>query len=463
MTGPSRMRAAAFLAAIALIGACRGTDTVPETYISFENPEIAAGLDSMRILGIRPGAGDTLPIHFWRHGEVFPGEAALPPALSGAFTLLAQGFKGGLLVYQSRSVIAGGNARKPVRDFRLEAPALTEVPVIRTARVGDAVVLLPSWETRPGYYRQTDTGGAESFTPEAEYAWTREGEVAGRDTVLRLAPIVLEDAGAYLFSASNLAGEDNQEFRLIVRHMLPRIAGIKPQSEVEGSPLTVRPAVARSDSLRYLWTKDGRTAGTDSVLAFPALGAKDTGGYQLRVSNASDSAETALSNRFTVSLKPDPDEAWRAEKKITAGAQNNSTHGTAIDLDINKDMLFSEAVQKQPLIDLVFVYSGAKHQLMSAVAAKRASDLTYAKDFDSAKLKDTRMVKVARKPAGRTEAWSAYAAGTKVSASAAAAGLAYLAQTTDGNLAWIRVDSIEGGTGASASVALTVAIAFPSP
>src|SRR5690606_25719596 len=226
MTGPSRMRAAAFLAAIALIGACRGTDTVPETYISIENPEIAAGLVSMRILGIRPGAGDTLPIHFWRHGEVFPGEAALPPALSGAFTLLAQGFKGGLLVYQSRSVIAGGNARKPVRDFRLEAPALTEVPVLRTARVGDAVVLLPSWETRPGYYRQTDTGGAESFTPEAEYAWTREGEVAGRDTVLRLAPIVLADAGAYLFSASNLAGEDNQEFRLIVRHMLPRIAGI---------------------------------------------------------------------------------------------------------------------------------------------------------------------------------------------------------------------------------------------
>jgi hypothetical protein len=179
----------------------------------------------------------------------------------------------------------------------------------------------------------------------------------------------------------------------------------------------------------------------------------------LAVANASDTSETAVSNRFTVGFAPDPDEAWKPEGSLTAGAQNNSSHGTAIDLDITKAMLISEASQKQALIDLVFVYSGGSLKLMSAVSAKKASDLEYADDFEDAKIKDVKFVKAASKPATPAAGRTAYNAGPLVNSSAVKAGDGFLVKTTDGNLAWLKISSIEGGAAAAASADLIVALA----
>jgi hypothetical protein len=451
--------------AAALLWACRGTEGPSGTFLRIGNPELTAGLDSLRLLGFEAAGGDSVLIHFWRKGEAFPQEIALPAALDGAFTLLARGYSKDVLVYQSRSAIAGGKARDPVRDFRLEAPALTDVPVDLTARVMDNIVLRPAWEARPGIYRQADSSGIELFTHEAEYAWIREGQVLGRDSTLRRDSVTFMDAGIYLFTAENRAGRDSQEFQVSIRHMLPRIEAIQSQAEIAGRSLTVRPTIRKSDALRYGWMRDNTTVGTDSVLTFPALDARDTGVYWLRVANVSDSTETHRSNDFSIRLKPDPADAWGQEMKFKAGAQSNTGLGTSIDFDlpIPRAMLHGEAKDKESAIDLLFVYSGGKHQLMSTVAARLVADLSYDDDFEADKLKDVKFVKVSAKPADRKAGWAQFNAGTKVGASAVSAGQQYLVATTDGNLAWVRVDAISGGSGASASLEMTTAKALPLP
>ena len=40
-----------------------------------------------------------------------------------------------------------------------------------------------------------------------------------------------------------------------------------------------------------------------------------------------------------------------------------------------------------------------------------------------------------------------------------AAGQGFLVKTTDGNLAWLKIESIQGGSAAAASAQLTVALA----
>lgn len=461
---PTAVLAAAWLAvllaawAMVLCG-CLGPDDGGNTYLRFQNPELTADFDSLHIHGINARKGDTLLIRRWHKGEEFPAQVAYPPGLEAAFTMLVRGYKGEALAYQSRTAIAGGKARAQVRDFRLAAPALPDAPISLTARVGDSIELDPVWETRPGIYRQPDSGGPETYTPEAVFAWSRGGQSLGRDSVLALGALTLADSGTYLFSAENPAGRDSLEFRLSVRHMLPRIAEIKSQAALPGKPLTVAPNIARSDSLIFNWMKDGVTASTDTVLAFAALGAGDTGTYQLAVANASDPSETAVSNRFAVAFAPDPNAAWKPEGAFTAGAQENSSHGTALDLDAMRAMLYSEAAQKQTLIDLLFVYSGGSLKLMSPVAAKHASDLTYADGFDDAKIKDVKIVKAGAKPASPAAGRSAFNAGPQVNSINVAAGQGFLVKTTDGNLAWLKVESIQGGSAASASADFTVALA----
>lgn len=447
------------LAGLLVLSGCLAPEGDNGRYLHFENPELTADFDSLRIAGVNAAKGDTVSIHRWRKGEDFPVEMAYPPGLDNVFTLLVQGYKGDTLVYQSRSEVAGERAQAPIRDFRLVAPALTDVPVRLKARVKDALTLMPTWEARPGTARQGDSG-VEVFRPEAAYVWTRDGQVVGRDSVLAFGALAWADSGTYLFTAENRAGRDSLRFEISVKHMLPKIGAIKAQAAIAGKALTVRPQVTRSDSLHYRWMQGSRLRSTDTVLAFPALAAADTGTWQLQVQNASDTTETAVSGHFTVGFAPDPDAVWKAEKTVTAGAQSNSSHGTALDFDLStpKAMFHSEAVDKEATIDLLFVHSGGAHKLMSAPAAKRAGDLDYADEFENAKIVDVKFVKVAAKPATPAAGRAVYDAGTKVNSLAVAAGQGFLVKTTDENLAWVKIERIEGGAGSSASAVMTVAL-----
>jgi len=450
---------AAFAIAFAIVlPGCLGPDAEGQSYLSFQNPELTAGLDSLNILGVNARKGDTLLIHHWLKGESFPAEAAYPPGLEAAFTLLVRGYIKDILVYQSRTAIAGGKAQAQVRDYRLAAPALPDLPVSLAARIGDAIELDPVWETRPGIYRQADSGGTVVYTPEADFAWSRGGKLLGSDSVLGFKALALADSGTYLFAAQNRAGRDSLLFKLTVKQMLPRISEIKTQSSPLGSALTVSPVIVRSDSLIFNWMKDGITVSLDTVLKFDSLRAQDTGLYQLAVSNASDSTETVLSNHFTVGFTPNPVKHWSSDYTVYVGAQANSTYGTALDLDAHKAMFYSEANGKQALLDLLFVYSEGKLKLMSAVAAKRAKDLTYADSFDNTKLHDVRFVKSGNKPALPDSGLAAYAKGTKVDTASVTTGLGFLVKTPDSNLVWLKIETIQG-TGTSASAKLTLDIA----
>src|SRR4051812_17860849 len=148
MTGPGRIprgRAAllaAFLVVFAIFpSGCLAPDSDENSYLRFQNPELTTGLDSLQVLGVNARKGDTLAIRRWRKGEDFPSQAAYPPGLEAAFTLLVRGYIGDALVYQSRTAIAAGKAQPQVRDFLLAAPALPDLPITRAARVGDAVEL----------------------------------------------------------------------------------------------------------------------------------------------------------------------------------------------------------------------------------------------------------------------------------------------------------------------------------
>jgi hypothetical protein len=456
------IRGARPLPALLVLGAlfgCQSTDPEGGSYLRFRNPEMTAGLDSLFIVGINTAKGDTIPIRNWRKGQDFPPEAPYPPGLEAAFLMLVQGYKGDILVYQSRTAVAGSRAQPSVRDFQLVAPALTDVPVVFGKRVKDVLKLEPAWEARPGISRQADTGAA-AFIPEAVYAWTRDGQVLGRDSVFTFSALALSDAGTYVFAAENDAGRDSMAFTLTVKHMLPRIAAINAQAAIAGKRLTVIPSVTRSDAVRFRWSKGESEVGTDSILDFDTLRAADTGTYQLTVANASDTNETAVSNRFTVRFAPDPNAAWKWEKAVSAGAQGNASHGTAIDFDVPKAMLHSEAEDKPGLIDLLFVYSGGQFKLMNPIAANAAKDLTYLDKLDSTKFANVKFVKIGTKgrPATPREGRAAFDAGTKLTSSAVAAGQEFLILTNEANLIWVKVDSIGGGAESAASVDLTVSL-----
>jgi hypothetical protein len=440
------------LAVAGLSGAgCLGPDGDGGAYLRFQNPEITAGLDSLRILGINAAKGDTVPVLRWHKGEGFPAQAPYPPGLEAAFTLLTLGYKGDALVYQSRSAVSGGHAGGPVHDFRLVAPALPHLPAALTARYAESVLLKPAWEARPGVYRRPDSGAAELFTPEGEFAWIRNGGILARDSVLKLDSLTFADSGSYSFLAENRAGRDSMLFVLQVRHMLPRIDPGKPTVGRIGEALAVRPAIRHTDSLRFRWTKEGDSAvvSRDSVLSIAKLQAKDTGSYLLAVSNASDTTEIATS-RFKVVLA-----SWAASPQLTVGAQSNSGYGTCLDFDGSKVMFHDEAVDKGDLVDLLFVFLDNAPKLMSPVAAKKAN-LDYAHDFADAHIHDVKFVRADAKPRNPDEGRAAYNAGTKVNASAVAAGNGFLVGTSDSNLVWIKVVSIRNGSTASASADLEV-------
>ncbi len=87
---------------------CLGPVAEDKSYLRFQNPELTAELDSLHVLGANTIKGATLLIQRWHKGEVFPTEVAYPPGLEAAFTLLVRGYLAETLVYQSRTMVAGG-------------------------------------------------------------------------------------------------------------------------------------------------------------------------------------------------------------------------------------------------------------------------------------------------------------------------------------------------------------------
>ena len=102
----------AFAAAFAMIpSGCLGPDPDRGSYLRFQNPELTAGLDSLRILGVNAHKGDTLLIQRWVTGKDFP--AASP---------LSAGF--GSDLYPPGARIPRGNPGVPEshRDRRWQSP-----------------------------------------------------------------------------------------------------------------------------------------------------------------------------------------------------------------------------------------------------------------------------------------------------------------------------------------------------
>lgn len=461
------VRLAAVAAALAMSASgCLGPDPEATTSLRFQNPELTAGLDSLNVLGINARKGDTLPIRRWRKGQDFPATVPYPPGLEAAFTMLVRGYIRDILVYQSRTAIAGGKAQPQVRDFRLVAPALPDLPVVRTARVGDSVDMEPVWESRPGIYRQSDSGAAETYTLEADFSWSRAGQLLGRDSALVLRALTREDSGTYVFLAENSAGRDSLRFDLTVKHMLPKIGKINAQAAIAGTALKVAPLITRSDALLYRWMRNGLTASTDTILRFDSLAARDTGTYQLWVANVSDTTESALSNRFAVNLAIDPAKIWGNETVITMAAQANSSYGTTADLDVPHALKYDDAKNQQGALDLLFVFSGGGLKLMSPLAAKRAKDLTYESGFDSTKLQDVKFVSANDKPPSPADGKAIYEKGPQSSSVpaqlnpvSAQDGPGYLVKTPDGKIAWIKVGPIQNGVSDASWAKLTVSLA----
>jgi hypothetical protein len=458
MVARGRLLTIAFFAAFAILS-CLGPESDPDsnTYLEFQNPELTTGFDSMFVHGANAQKRDTLLIWKWLKNETFPAKIAYPPGLEATFTLLVKGYKGSTLAYESRTLIDSGKAQAQSRTVRMAAPVLRDAPEILMGRIGEGIDLTPVWETRPGIYRQADSGAAEMFTPEAVFTWSRKGESLGSDSVLHLGPLAFGDSGTYKFLAENPEGKDSMEFQLTIKHNVPKIEEIDSYAVVAGKPFNVFPVITRTDSLLYRWTKNGTTVSQDSVLTFTALRAQDTGVYQLRVVNFSDTLLGATSNPFTVSLDVDPNDVWQAEKPISVGAQAVTTRGSTMDLDIPKAMLYAEAAQKQNTIELLYMYSGAALRLMSPVAAKNASDLTYADEFSDSQIKDVKYVKVTGKPATPSAGRALFEKGPQVNNLGVTGGQSFLLKTTAGKLVWLKVVSY-AGSGSSATAELSVAI-----
>ena len=142
---------------------------------------------------------------------------------------------------------------------------------------------------------------------------------------------------------------------------------------------------------------------------------------------------------------------WQSDANVSVGAQGHLTLGTALDLD-NKAVLLSAAANAaQGTIDLLFVYSGSEHKLMSPVAAKGAGDVELANNYTDSQIKNTQFVKVTTKPKDSEAGAAAYAAGTKVSSSKVASGDMFIVKTGSDKLVFVKVDAIAGSEKAAAA------------
>jgi hypothetical protein len=151
---------------------------------------------------------------------------------------------------------------------------------------------------------------------------------------------------------------------------------------------------------------------------------------------------------------------WGPEVSVTVGAQGNTTYGSAVDLDAKKVLKSSEANAAQATIDLLFVFSGGDLRLASPVAAKAAGDVPLAANYDATKIKDTQFVGISTKPVSSEMGDSTYAQTSqtsKVDITFAVEGYSYLVKTTEGKLAYVRIDQIDG-TDNTATAKLTISL-----
>jgi hypothetical protein len=278
--------ASACLAFIAMLAGCDLKESRDEFLLTFRNPAVTENLDSLLVYGINQPGGDTLLVLRWTRGRPFPTEVPYPDGLGKDFDLLAQGFAGGEIIRQTRTAVSGGQAGPVAYERLLHPPDLADTAVDLPFRYGDSVVLAPVWKRRPGWEEK-------EFRPEGSYAWKKDGKVLSRDSLLALTSLVWSDSGTYTFASENAAGRDTLEFRVSLRHRIPRILAPPDRASLADQPLAIRPAIVHSDALLYRWLKGNVLVSEDSVLSIPAFKAGNAGAYRLEVRNVSDTSESA--------------------------------------------------------------------------------------------------------------------------------------------------------------------------
>lgn len=147
---------------------------------------------------------------------------------------------------------------------------------------------------------------------------------------------------------------------------------------------------------------------------------------------------------------------WGPDYVFTAGAQGNTTLGSAIDLDTHKSMLVPAAMAAQGTIDLVMIYSDSALQLTSPVFAKAAGDVPLATAYDATKIHDTQFARVSTKPDDSELGDTTFAQTPKSNNSFLIEG-SYLVKTDKGKIAYVSVSNIVGD-GPTASATFTISL-----
>lgn len=138
---------------------------------------------------------------------------------------------------------------------------------------------------------------------------------------------------------------------------------------------------------------------------------------------------------------------WLAPSSLTLGAQASATFGSVLDLESGQAWLAYQANANPGGIDLVCLYYGSGFHLDNAVAAREAgiaNTINLTNSYDSAQLKEVRMVKVAARPADPESAKGIFAAGAKLRGSVVTGGEIFLVESTGGGIALLTVVKVVG-------------------
>lgn len=149
----------------------------------------------------------------------------------------------------------------------------------------------------------------------------------------------------------------------------------------------------------------------------------------------------------TDTIAPPDSTPWGPATRVNLGAQGHSTLGSVLDFDSAKAWTSVPAYANQAGIDLVFLfYQGAFHldNAVQAKAAGVANSINLTLGYDTTKIKDIFLVRIAGMPADRETARLVFAAGTKIKGSVITAGDRFLAESTEGKLVMVTVVSVSG-------------------
>ncbi len=156
-------------------------------------------------------------------------------------------------------------------------------------------------------------------------------------------------------------------------------------------------------------------------------------------------SESGVVKTYTVTVnKSTP---FNQGQNIKLGAQGSPILSSALDLDFLKPMNSSLANAEQEAIDLVFlVYANAFHMdnAFAARAAGIANSINLTNTFDSARVKDVKIVKASAMPIDQEQAKAAFSAGTASPSNVMQVGDIYLVMTTGGKLAIVTISTLVG-------------------